>query len=149
MKTITVRAEDKIVEMLNYFRELDPNGGKSQSDFIISAIKNECERIRSLRKGDMHLKVPNPQFFNTTEDQREKQILNLSNLDSIMKQTCISLNPGIGKICLYYQDRLITDDTYLRDKFQNNFYKDLDFLNSLEGRCELDKLKQKFLEKRD
>ncbi len=131
-KALTVRIDEKAIKKMDYFRNEGFGNKMSQSDFIQRAIENECERIRLQRDGGMELRVPNPNKFIATEEQKMQQILNLSKLSNVMAETCVALDPGIDHIKAFYKDRLITDTEDIRDKFDKNFYDDLSFLNSLD-----------------
>lgn len=132
-KALTVRIDEKSIKKMDYFRSEGLDNKISQSDFIQRAIENECERIRLQRGGGMELRIPNPNKFNATDEQKVQQVLNLSRLSNLMTETCVSLDPGIDHIKSFYKDRLITDTEDIKDKFSKNFYNDLEFLNTLDN----------------
>ncbi|MEG1411338.1 MAG: hypothetical protein RSD36_15985 [Terrisporobacter sp.] len=127
MKTITVRADDKLVERLNHFREIDPEGSKSQSDFILKAIEEKIERVKLFRSGGLELKIPNPQMYNATDEQKINQVLNLSKCSNAMAEVCVSLDPGIDHIKAFYKDRLILNTKDIKENFKENFSDDLEY----------------------
>ena len=136
MKTITVRADDKLVERLNHFRKIDIDGSKSQSEFILKAIEEKIERVKLLRAGGLELKVPNPQIYIATDEQKINQVLNLSKCSRAMAETCVALDPGIDHIKAFYKDRLILNTDDIKERFKENFFNDLEYESKIRKEVE-------------
>ncbi|TGA61449.1 hypothetical protein E5F31_06290 [Clostridioides difficile] len=131
-KTITIRVEESLIDKLNYYKELDPDGNMSQSEFMCRAIEEKCERIRKQRSGSFELLIPNPQNVYSTDDEKKTIVLKLAECANEINKTNVSLDFGIDYLVGYAKQRLITDTKELRKKFETNFKKDLEFETSLE-----------------
>lgn len=128
-KTVTVRIDEKTLERLNYYRCIDELVELSQSEFIIQAINEKCEAIRSHRAGELSLRVTNPQFIIASNSKKVNSRKILLDCMNDLNANCPGLDFGIESILAYATQRLLTDSDNHRNKLENNFYTDMKFEN--------------------
>lgn len=123
-KTITYKLSEKGLAKLNYYRG---RRAISQSEFSVIATEEKCNNDRLLRSGGMILKVPNPNFYNLSEEQRIKIIQTLSNCVNELNNITPYADMGLSEILSYAQTRLLKDDEKRRNELKENYYNDLQF----------------------
>lgn len=123
-KTITYKLSEKGLAKLNYYRG---RRAISQSEFSAIATEEKCNNDRLLRSGGMILKVPNPNFYNLSEEQRIKIIQTLSNCVNELNNITPYADMGLSEILSYAQTRLLKDDEKRRNELKENYYNDLQF----------------------
>lgn len=121
-KTITYKLTEKGLAKLNYYRG---RRAISQSEFSAIATEEKCNNDRLLRSGGMILKVPNPNFYNLSEEQRIKIIQTLSNCVNELNNITPYADMGLSEILSYAQTRLLKDDEKRRNELKENYYNDL------------------------
>lgn len=121
-KTITYKLSEKGLAKLNYYRG---RRAISQSEFSAIATEEKCNNDRLLRSGGMILKVPNPNFYNLSEEQRIKIIQTLSNCVNELNNITPYADMGLSEILSYAQTRLLKDDEKRRNELKENYYNDL------------------------
>lgn len=132
LKTLNFKIDNELLERVNYYRAEDANGAMSQADFVNKALEEKCDRTKTLRSGGMLLKIPNPNNFVATDEQKIEIILKLSTCANTLMQINPGLSFGVDEILSYAKQLLITLPAEKRKEFELNFYKDLDFENKGE-----------------
>lgn len=121
-KTITYKLSEKDLAKLNYYRG---RRAISQSEFSAIAVNEKFNNERLLRSGGMILTIPNPNFYNLTEEQRIKIIKTLSNCVNELNNITPYADMGLSEILSYAQARLLKDDEKRRNELKENYYNDL------------------------
>lgn len=121
-KTITYKLNEKGLAKLNYYRGIR---AISQSDFSAIATEEKCNNDRLLRSGGVILKIPNPNFYNLSEEQRIEIIKTLSNCVNELNNITPYADMGLSEILSYAQSRLLKDDKKRRNELKENYYNDL------------------------
>lgn len=121
-KTITYKLSEKGLAKLNHYRG---RRAISQSEFSAIATEEKCNNDRLLRSGGMILNVPNPNFYNLSEEQRIKIIQTLSNCVNELNNITPYADMGLSEILSYAQTRLLKDDEKRRNELKENYYNDL------------------------
>lgn len=123
-KAMSFRLDDEVVEKLNYYAAVT---GKSKTKFIEDAIERECFYVSQQRSGGINLNIPNPQFKNL--DEAEKQVI-CNKLKKAAEELGIDI--GLNLISEWLENRFFRDSKELKKKIVDNFYQDLNFENNLK-----------------
>ena len=126
-KNINVKVDERLVEKVNYYRKLEPNGEMSQPDFVVKALEEKCNRTKRIRGGGMVLNIPNPDMFRKTENQKEEILKVLAECSISLKKINPGLSFGIDEIMIYAKQHMFEMTNKQLKKFQENFYSDLKF----------------------
>ena len=130
-KNINVKVDERLVEKVNYYRKLDQNGEMSQADFVIKALDEKCNNERIIRSGGMILKIPNPNFYELTEEERIKIIQTLSKCVNELNSITPYAEMGLIDILSHTQTRLLKDDKKRRNEVREITCNDLNFEEAL------------------
>lgn len=109
-KNINVKVDERLVERVNYYRKLDPNGEMSQADFVIKALDEKCNRTMALRKGSKFIEIPNLDLQGVSKENEEK-ILNII-FEAMVKigKIDVGLTLGLEDIMLFIKRHSLMSD---------------------------------------
>lgn len=123
-KTITYKLSEKGLAKLNYYRG---RRAISQSEFSAIATEEKCNNDRLLRSGGMILKVPNPNFYNLSEEQRIKIIKVLATCVGELNNITPYTDMGLSEILYYARTRFLKDDYIKKNNIKRNRDEDIEF----------------------
>lgn len=111
LRLVSVKVDGKLLNRVNYYRSVDPNGKMNQADFVIKALEEKCNRTQAIRKGNKFIEIPNLDLRGLTRENEEK-ILDVL-LETLVKIGKIdsSLNLGLEEIMIFVKRHsLMTDE---------------------------------------
>lgn len=100
-KNINVKVDERLVERVNYYRGLDPNGEMSQADFVIKALEEKCNKTRAIRKGSKLIEIPNLDLRGISKENEEKVLDIIFEAMTKIGKVDSGLNLGLEEIMIF------------------------------------------------
>lgn len=110
LKTINVKVDERLLDRVNYYREVDQNGAMSQADFVIKALNEKCERTKALRSGSKIIEIPNPVLRGISKEDEEKVIGIIFEAMKKIGEIDYNLNLGLEEIMIFLKRYSLTSE---------------------------------------
>ena len=105
-KTLNFKIKEKLLNEVNYYRKLDPNGPLNQVNYVINALNEKNIRTENLINGGQLINVEKPDL-SLISDIQKKEIINI--LAECLSKL-LRINPyatlGVDEILIYAKNML-------------------------------------------
>lgn len=121
-KNLNFKIEENKLDKVNHYKGTD-----SQAVYVTKAIDEKTSTDRFVRSGGLVLKVPNPDFFVISENDKDEIMKAL--IECQMKLSSINprYNFGIDYLVGYAKDHLFVMNKTTKEQFVKNMEEDSEF----------------------
>lgn len=118
-KTINVKVDERLLDRVNYYRDVDPNGTMSQADFVIKSLEEKCDKTKALRGGSKIIEIPNPDLRGISSENEEKVIGILFEAIKQIGEIDYGINLGLEEIMIFIKRHSLKTDNQKAEVLSN------------------------------
>lgn len=131
LKTLNFKIDEKLLEKVNYYRSVEPNGALSQINYVKKALEEKNQKTRALRSGHEYIYFLNPYTFCDLKDKEEDVLSILTECLNKLSEINPILSFGIDEVLVYCKKLFYDVTKKERELFIKNNQDDIKFENEL------------------